>query len=104
MIRRIPGAPMPETIRHYLRARQHPARAVECPHCGAHPHRPCTTISGRRLLPEPHPQRVSAWVRAIACCPACQVEPGVPCHLDGRPLRNGEVHPQRAAEAAVTPA
>lgn len=104
MTYRPPAAPMPDSIRHLLRARQHPARSVECPHCGAHERRPCTTPSKRRLLTEPHPQRVSAWVRETACCPACQVEPGVPCRLDGRPLRNGDVHPQRAAEARETAA
>lgn len=96
---RIPAAPMPDSIRHGLRAVQHPARAVVCPHCGAGERRPCMTISGRRRMPEPHPARVSEWVRATACCPVCQVEPGVPCHLDGRELRDGVVHPRREDEA-----
>jgi hypothetical protein len=98
------NAPMPDSIRHVLRGRQHPARSVECPHCHAHAHRPCTTPSKRRILTEPHPQRVSAWARATACCPACQVEPGVECHHDGRPLYDGQVHPQRHAEAQETAA
>lgn len=96
---RIPGAPMPAEIRHMMRARQHPARAVACPHCGANAHRPCTTPSKRHLLTEPHPQRVTAWVRETACCPACQVEPGTPCHTGGWPLAGGDVHPQRETEA-----
>ncbi|MGY0062782.1 zinc finger domain-containing protein [Streptomyces sp. LZ34] len=96
---RFPAAPMPESIRHGLRAVQHPARTVPCPHCGAHEHRPCTTISGRRRMAEPHPARISAWARASAVCPVCQVEPGVPCHLDGRELRDGGVHPRREVEA-----
>lgn len=96
---RIPAAPMPDSIRHGLRAVQHPARAVACPHCGAAERRPCTTISGRRRKPEPCPARVSAWVRATAVCPQCQVEPGVPCHLDGRELPGGGVHPRREVEA-----
>ncbi|WP_030024948.1 zinc finger domain-containing protein [Streptomyces monomycini] len=99
MTRRIPGAPMPDVVRHALRARQHPARAVECPHCGAHPHRLCTTISGRRRLPQPHPKRIAAWARTVACCPTCQVEPGAPCHRDGRQLPGGTVHARRYAEA-----
>lgn len=96
------GAPMPDSIRHVLRAPQHPARAVECPHCGARPHRPCTTVSGRRRKTEPCPARVTAWVIASAVCPACQVVPGQPCHLDGRPLDTP--HPQRTTEAQETAA
>ncbi|MFD8088704.1 zinc finger domain-containing protein [Streptomyces malaysiensis] len=96
---RIPGAPMPDSIRHGLRAQQHPARSVACPHCGAKEHRPCTSRSKTRQMPQPHPSRISAWVRATAVCPECQVEPGVPCHLDGRELRDGAVHPRREVEA-----
>ncbi|WP_438489512.1 zinc finger domain-containing protein [Streptomyces sp. S186] len=95
---------MPDSIRHTLRAAQHPARAVPCPHCGAHEHQPCTTPSKRRLMPQPHPQRVSNWVQIVACCPACQVEPGVPCHENGWPLRNGDTHPRRHIEAQETAA
>lgn len=96
---------IPDELRHIVRAAHHPARAVECPHCGAHPHQPCTTRSKRRRLPaEVHPSRVSAWVRTVACCPACQVEPGVECHANGRPLHDGEVHPQRTTEAERTAA
>ncbi|MFI8942687.1 hypothetical protein [Streptomyces syringium] len=93
------SAPMPDDLRHFMRAQHHPARSVECPHCRAHAHRPCTTRSGRRLLPDLHAQRISAWARTTACCPACQVEPGVECHLDGWPLHDGQVHPQRDDEA-----
>lgn len=96
---RKPAAPMPDNVRHMIRAPHHPARAVQCPHCGAAPHQPCHTPSGRRRMPAPHPQRVSAWVRTVACCPACQVEPGIDCHLDGMPLHDGAVHPQRETEA-----
>lgn len=97
------GADMPDTVRHFVRANHHPARAVECPHCGAHAHRPCTTISKRRLKAEPCPSRISAWARITAVCPACQVEPGIECYgVDGVPLRDGDVHPQRQALAGVT--
>lgn len=101
MTRRPPAAPMPESIRHLLHSAQHPARAVACPHCGAHDRQPCTTISGRHRLEQPHTVRVAAWARAMACCPACQVEPGIPCHDDGRP-RHGTVHAERHHEAERT--
>ncbi|WP_443742517.1 zinc finger domain-containing protein [Streptomyces noursei] len=101
---RVFGVPLPPSIREAMRTQQHPARAVSCPHCGAHEHRPCTTPSKRRLMPQPHPQRVSAWVREMACCPECQVEPGVPCHQDGVPLRNGDTHARRNREALETAA
>lgn len=91
--------PMPESIRHSLRAAQHPARAVECPHCGAAPHRPCQSRSKTRVMPQPHPSRVSAWARSAAVCPTCQVEPEVPCHNDGWPLHDGDVHAARESEA-----
>jgi hypothetical protein len=96
------GANMPTEIRTFLRSPQHPARAVACPHCGAHAHAPCTTISKRRLTPQPHPSRISAWARATAVCPTCQVEPGVPCHLSGYALPEHHVHPAREQEAGVT--
>lgn len=97
------GAPAPDGVRHLVRAKHHPARAVACPHCGAHEHAPCTTVSKRLRLPDPpHPSRVSAWVRAMAVCPVCQVEPGVECHLDGWALAGGAVHPERQALAEVT--
>lgn len=99
MTPRKPAAPMPDSIRHSLRAAQHPARAVACPRCGAHEHRPCTTPSKKRLLPAPHPVRVSEWVRTTACCPTCQVEPGIDCHLDGIPLPDRAVHHRREIEA-----
>lgn len=89
------GAPAPEGVRHLVRAKQHPARAVECPHCGAHAHQPCTTISKRRRLPEPHPARITAWARTTSVCPVCQVEPGVDCHNGGWPLPGDTVHPER---------
>ena len=99
------GAPAPEGIRHLARAAHHPARAVDCPHCGAHPHAPCTTISGRRRLPDPpHPSRITAWVVATAVCPACQVAPGTGCHNSGWPLGDPAVHPERVAEAERTAA
>lgn len=47
---------------------------------------------------------VARWVRTSACCPACQVEPTIPCHTDGWELPDGDVHPQRVAEAERTAA
>lgn len=91
------GAPMPDSLRHFMRAKQHPARSVPCSHCGAHAHRPCTTRSKRHLLPAPHPQRVSDWAQTVACCPACQVTPEVPCHDEGR--QRATVHARRYQEA-----
>lgn len=91
--------PMPEEIRAALRAKQHPARSVPCPHCGAAPYRPCRSQARTRLMPDPHPSRVTAWATATAVCPACQVPPGMPCHLGGRALHDGHVHPQREDEA-----
>lgn len=93
------GAPMPDSVRHALRARQHPARAVRCPHCEAAPFRPCRVPVRAVVMALPHPARIAAWVQAVACCPACQVEPGVPCHESGRPLHDHAVHPQRTTEA-----
>ncbi|HCA85480.1 MAG TPA: hypothetical protein DEQ61_08305 [Streptomyces sp.] len=104
MTQRQPAAPMPDSIRHTLRAVQHPARAVACPHCGAHEHQPCRTRTGRRIPALPHPSRIAAWVRITACCPACQVEPGIECHEQGRALRDGGVHPRREIEARETAA
>ncbi|MFF7329717.1 hypothetical protein [Streptomyces sp. NPDC008150] len=103
MTSRPPAAPMPIEIRNLMRARQHPARAVDCPHCGAHDRRPCFTRTGRRMT-DPHPGRVAAWARASACCPTCQVEPTIPCHLDGRELPHNSVHARRYEEAEVTAA
>ena len=99
-----PGAPMPEELRHYIRARQHPACAIVCPWCAAHPHRPCTVPSKRREVPEPHQQRQAAWAQHIACCTTCQVTPGIPCHRDGQALPNGAVHAARYQEAEATAA
>jgi hypothetical protein len=96
------GAPMPDSIRHALRAKQHPARCVPCPHCGAGAHRPCVLRTNSRILPQPHPQRVSDWAEATACCPQCQVTPGVPCHEDGRARTT--VHARRYQEAEATAA
>ncbi|WP_181785120.1 zinc finger domain-containing protein [Streptomyces phytophilus] len=96
------STPMPDSLRHLLRAGQHPARAVACPWCAAAEHRPCVMKTNQRQLPLPHPARISAWVRGVACCPLCQVEPGVECHLDGRPLPQGAVHPARETEAQET--
>lgn len=95
---RVFGVPMPAELRAGRRS-QHPARAVPCPHCGAQAERPCTSPSKRRVMPDPHPQRVSNWAQAKACCPECQVEPGISCHKDGRPLRNGDTHARRNREA-----
>lgn len=98
------AAPMPDSVRHFLRAKAHPARAVPCPHCEVPAHRPCTTISGRRQITDTpvHPARITAWVRATAVCPVCQVEPGTDCHEAGRPLPGGDVHPRRQTEAEET--
>lgn len=95
------GADMPNDVRHFLRATHHPARAVECPHCGAHAHRPCTTKSKRRLLTDApvHPARITAWARASAVCPTCQVAPGDACHLAGYAVAADHVHPARLDEA-----
>jgi hypothetical protein len=92
------GRPMPTEIRDSLRAKQHPARAVPCPHCDAAEHRPCRSQNRARTMPQPHPARISAWATATAVCPACQVAPGVPCHINGRALY-GHAHPQRETEA-----
>ncbi|MPY47087.1 hypothetical protein FPZ41_00935 [Streptomyces sp. K1PN6] len=96
------SAPMPENLRHFMRARQHPARAVDCPHCGVPAHRPCVLRKSGRILTEPHPQRVSAWAQTTACCPQCQVEPTTPCHDEGRARIT--VHERREEEARVTAA
>lgn len=98
------GADMPDTVRTFLRVNHHPARSVECSHCGAHAHRPCTTRSKRRLLTDApvHPARVTSWARATAVCPTCQVEPGVQCHDQGWP--QGDNHPARQTEAEETAA
>ncbi|MFD7996869.1 zinc finger domain-containing protein [Streptomyces mexicanus] len=97
---RRPSAPMPESLRHFFRAQQHPARSVPCTHCGARAHRPCIVPSNKRQLPQPHPCRVSDWARQTACCPACQAEPGTACHDDGKPLAT--VHARRYQEAEET--
>jgi hypothetical protein len=91
------GAPMPDSLRHFMRAKQHPARSVPCPHCGAHAHQPCHLRTANRQLVQPHPQRVSDWAQTTACCPECQVEPAIQCHDDGR-ARN-TVHARRYQEA-----
>ncbi|WP_322501788.1 hypothetical protein TR631_33700 [Streptomyces rochei] len=87
------GAPRPASLRTVA---AHPARAVRCPHCHAHPGQPCTTRTGKRL-PNPHPARLSAHTQTVACCPTCQVEPGTPCHDAGRPRPT--VHHRRYQEA-----
>lgn len=92
-------APMPDSIRHFMRAGQHPARSLPCPHCKVAAHKPCQVPSNGRVLAEPHPQRLALRARTVACCPACQVEPTVPCHNGGRALANGAVHHQRYTEA-----
>ena len=93
-------APMPDVLRHHMRAGAHPARSVPCPHCGAKQHRPCVLRKSGRRLPQPHPQRISAWAQLTACCPACQVEPTVPCHDDGNARTT--VHERRYQEAEET--
>ncbi|MGW7087589.1 zinc finger domain-containing protein [Streptomyces sp. NPDC054871] len=97
-----PGAPMPEQLRHWMRAKQHPARSVPCPHCGVAAHKPCRLRTRNQQMTEPHPQRVSAWAQLIACCPACQVTPEVPCHDEGR--ARATVHARRYEEAEGTAA
>lgn len=97
MTTRRPAAPMPESLRHSLRAKQHPARSVSCPHCGAAAHRPCVLLTRNQVMTQPHPQRVSAWAQTTACCPECQVEPTTPCHEDGRVRLS--VHARRYQEA-----
>lgn len=94
-----PGAPMPASMRHGLRARAHPARSVPCPHapCHARPHQSCIVRVNGRVLEKPHASRVTAWAVIVACCPACQVEPGIPCHDDGTQL--DEAHLRRIQEA-----
>lgn len=99
---RRPSAPMPNSLRHFMRAGQHPARSVPCPHCHVAAHKPCRVPSSGRVLPQPHPQRMSAWAQTTACCPECQVTPTVPCHLNGRALPT--VHNRRYQEAKETAA
>ncbi|WP_225811288.1 zinc finger domain-containing protein [Streptomyces spinosus] len=100
---RKPGAPMPQTLRALIHSTAtHPARAVLCPHCRALPGKPCTLRTTGRLLPEPHPKRVSAWAQQTAVCPECQTAPGTPCHKNGIPLRY--VHDRRTTEARETAA
>jgi hypothetical protein len=93
-------APMPEELRHHMRAGAHPARSVPCGHCGGRVHQPCVLRKTGRTLPKPHPQRVTDWARTTACCPECQVTPGVPCHDDGR--ERATVHARRVQEAEET--
>jgi hypothetical protein len=90
---------MPDSLRHYLRAGQHPARSLPCPWCHAHPHQPCRIPSRASQPATLHQQRMAAWAQTVACCPRCQVVPGTPCHLDGRALADGAVHPERYTEA-----
>lgn len=96
---RRPAAPMPDSLRHYLRAGQHPARSLPCPWCHAAAHKPCKVPSNQHVQEKPHWQRMAAWARTVACCPTCQVEPGIPCHTDGRALDDGRVHAERYTEA-----
>ncbi|WHM30271.1 hypothetical protein OH540_09570 [Streptomyces sp. BPPL-273] len=102
MTTRQPSAPMPDSLRHVLRAKQHPARSVACPHCGAAEHRPCMVRTRNRVLTQPHPQRASDWAQATACCPDCQVGLATPCHDEGRARRT--VHARRYEEAEATAA
>lgn len=96
-------APMPPQLRHFLRAGAHPARSIPCPHCGVAAHKPCVLRKSGRRLPQPHPQRVTAWALATACCPECQVEPGIPCRTaDGYAMPDHAVHDRRHQEAEET--
>jgi hypothetical protein len=97
-------APMPESLRHFMRAGQHPARSVPCPWCRAHAHKPCRIPAVARDAQQVHQQRMAAWAQASACCPTCQVTPGVPCHTEGRALDDGRVHAARYDEADRTAA
>lgn len=95
---RKPAAPMPQSLRALITtAQQHPARQVPCPHCKAAAGKPCQLRTTGRLLPQPHPGRVSAWAEQTACCPECQVTPTVPCHDHG--IARTTVHARRYTEA-----
>lgn len=98
------AAPMPEGLRHQMRAKHHPARSVDCPWCHAHPHQPCRIPSRATQPAALHQQRMAAWAQTTACCTTCQVTPTVPCHHDGRALADGAVHPARETEAGRTAA
>lgn len=93
-------APMPPQLRHALRAKHHPARAVPCSHCGAKPHHSCVLRKSGRELTDPHPARLNDWAQTTACCPECQVEPTIPCHDEGIPRTT--VHARRYQEAEET--
>lgn len=93
-------APMPDVLRHHMRAGAHPARSVPCGHCGARVHQPCVLRKTGRTLRKPHPQRLTDWARTTACCPECQVELGIPCHDDG--IARATVHDRRVQEAEET--
>ncbi len=92
------GAPMPENLRHFMRAKAHPARSVPCAHCGAAAHKPCRLRTRNTVMTQPHPQRVSSWAQTVACCPACQVEPTIPCHDEGRARTTVHARRYQAAE------
>jgi len=91
--------PMPDSIRHFMRAGQHPARALPCPHCGAAAHKPCRIPSRGVPMTDVHQQRKAARAQLVACCTTCQVEPTIPCHTDGRELAPWTVHAARYTEA-----
>ena len=91
-------APMPDDLRHHMRAGAHPARSVPCGHCGARVHQPCVLRKTGRTLRKPHPQRITAWAVLVACCPECQVEPTVPCHDDGKALASHHPRPEEEAK------
>lgn len=93
-------APMPDDLRHQLRADQHPARSVPCGHCGAKAHAACVLRKTGRHLTQLHPQRIAEWARTTACCPECQAEPGIPCRTpEGFQLPAHAVHARRYQEA-----
>lgn len=69
------AAPMPEAIRHFMRAGQDPARGTNCPWCQARAHQPCRIPSSGKTGAKVHQQRKDAWARLTACCTTCQVTP-----------------------------
>jgi hypothetical protein len=98
------AAPMPESLRHFMRAGHHPARGIACPWCHVAAHKPCQVPSNGKQPNQVHQQRMAAWAQLVACCTTCQVTPEVPCHEDGRAFEDGRVHAARYGEAAVSAA
>lgn len=98
------AAPMPESLRHFMRAGHHPARGIACPWCRVGAHKPCQVPSNGKQPNQVHQQRMGAWAQLVAVCTTCQVAPTVPCHADGQVLADNSVHASRYAEAEVTAA